>query len=78
MPSDSLILDFAYSCWVQYGQLPPVVQVVLPASVWLVSWVLYNYFIRLRGVPGPLLARLGIPGELAYHAIKLEWVSLCK
>lgn len=74
-PSDSKIVNFVLALLQVYRTLPVFLQVLLPPVVLSTCWVFYNYFIRLRGVPGPLLARLGVPGQQAWYALKLEWVS---
>jgi hypothetical protein len=56
--------------------LPFAIQGLLGFLVVAGGWMLFN-LLRLRGVPGPLWAKLGIPGVQAYYAIKLEWVSRC-
>ncbi|CAO1620198.1 unnamed protein product [Sympodiomycopsis kandeliae] len=72
--SDSYIITLLREIVSQFLQLPILVQLTLPPLLCVVSWSAYNYLFRLRGVPGPLLVRLGVPGQLAWWAIKLEWV----
>lgn len=75
--SESVIISTVLRLYAPLADLPVVVQIFASLLVSTTSWVAYNFFLRHRGIPGPLYARLGIPYYLAWRALKLDWVSQC-
>lgn len=74
MAGGSVIVAFLLTLFRSYASQSLSVQLLIPLLLSLGPWMVYNWFFRLRGVPGPILARLGIPGQSALWAIQLEWV----